>query len=80
MRRYFFHFFNHHTYTDEEGQYLPNDATALQCGAESARAMAAESVLSGQLTLGNRIVVENDAGETVGIIHFRDVVIVKEHA
>jgi len=80
MRRYYFHLFNDETAIDEEGQELANDAMALHRGAESARAMAAESVLSGHLILDHRIVVENDHGEKIGTIHFRDVVTIKEHA
>jgi hypothetical protein len=80
MPRYFFHLFNDVTALDEEGQELPNDAAALQRGAESARAMAADSVLRGHLILDHRIEVENDRGETVGTIKFRDVVDVREGA
>jgi hypothetical protein len=79
MPRYFFHMFNDDTTTDEEGQELPSDAAALQRAAEYARAMAADSVSLGHLVLDHRIVVEKDAGERVGAIHFRDVVKIKEH-
>ena len=78
MPRYFFHLFNDVTALDEEGQELPNDAAALQRGAENARAMAADSVLRGHLILDHRIEVENDRGQTIGTIKFRDAVAVKE--
>ena len=80
MPRYFFHLFNDVTALDEEGQELPNDAAALQRGAENARAMAADSVLHGHLILDHRIVVQNDRGQDIATIKFRDVVAVKERA
>jgi hypothetical protein len=72
--RYFLHLFNDVTALDEEGQELPNDAIALERAKVSARAMAAQSVAEGHLVLRHRIEVQDERGETVGIIHFRDVV------
>lgn len=78
MRRYYFHLFNDETVIDKEGLVLPNDAVALQAGAKNARAMAADSVSKGHLVLHHRIEVQNDGGETIGTIHFRDVVQVQQ--
>ena len=80
MPRYYFHLFNDITSLDEEGVDLPNDAVAIQRAAENARAMAADSVSNGHLVLDHRIEVENDHGETIGTIKFRDVVAVKDRA
>ena len=80
MRRYFFHLFNDETVLDDEGQEFTNDAAALQAGIKSARIMAADSVSKGHLVPKHRIEGWNDRRETVGIIHFRDVVAVDASA
>lgn len=72
--RYFFHLFNDETIIDREGTEVPNAAVALQSAARMAREMAAESVRDGHLTLDHRIEVADEAGERVGVVHFRDVV------
>ena len=74
MPRYYFHLFNDETIRDEEGSEVPNAAVALQSAARMAREMAAESVREGRLTLDHRIEVADEAGERVGVVHFRDVV------
>jgi uncharacterized protein DUF6894 len=74
VRRYYFHLFNDETVLDDEGQEFTNDAAAVQAGVKSARIMAADSVSKGHLVLRHRIEIQNDRGQTVGIIHFRDVV------
>jgi hypothetical protein len=60
MPRYYFHLFNDVTSIDEEGVELPNDAVALQRGADNARHMAADSVLHGHLILDHRIEVQRE--------------------
>lgn len=72
--RYFFHLFNDETIRDAEGTEVPNAAVALQSAARMAREMAAESVRDGRLTLDHRIEVADEAGERIGVVHFRDVV------
>ena len=80
MARYYFHLFNDMTCMDEEGLSLPNSAVAMQKGATIAREMAAESVRQGHLILDHRIEVADKHGETVGVIHFKDVVQVRQTA
>ena len=80
MPRYFFHLFNDETSLDDEGQVLPNDAVALQRGAEHARHMAADSVSKGHLVLDHRIEIESEDGTKVGTVYFRDVVKIKDQA
>lgn len=75
--RYYFHLYNSETVFDREGQEFPNDAVALQNGKMSARVMAADSVFRGQLNLQHRIQVNNERGETIGTVYFRDVVEVR---
>ena len=77
MPRYYFHLFNDITSTDEEGTFLPNDASALQRAATVAREMAAESVRQGHLVLEHRIEVAK-RGETIGIVQFGDVVQIRQ--
>jgi hypothetical protein len=74
MPRFYFHLFNDMDVRDEEGVELPNDAAALQRAAFSAREMAAQSVREGRLVLDHRIEVANDHGDTIGTVHFGDVV------
>ena len=78
MPRFYFHLFNDLTVHDEEGIELPNDAVAMQRAASNARQMAAESVREGHLILDHRIEVTNDQDATVGVVHFRDVVEIKD--
>ena len=79
MPRYFFHLFNDETILDEEGAEVPNAAVALQSAARMARGMAAESVREGHLVLDHRIEVADESGETIGVVHFRDVVQIQSH-
>lgn len=78
MPRYYTHLFNSETVWDEEGQVFPNDAVALQHGARTAREMAVQSVREGRLVLDHRIVVCAENNQSVGTIHFRDVVKVED--
>ena len=80
MPHYYFHLFNDETVWDEEGCILPNDAVALQRAASDARSMAAESVRNGHLVLDHRVVVCGADNQSIGTVHFRDVVTIKEHA
>jgi hypothetical protein len=79
MPRFYFNLYNDMTSIDEEGLELPNAAVALQRAARIAREMAAESVRNGHLVLDHRLEVTNEDGQSVGTVHFRDVVRVVEH-
>jgi len=78
MPRYYFHLFNDEVCHDHEGVDLADSAIALDHAAMNARAMAAASVSNGHLVLHHRIEVTDDAGATVGTVHFRDVVAVRD--
>ena len=72
--RYFFHLFNDETTLDEDGKDLPDDSSALQDAAATARIMAADSVSGGHLVLNHRVEVTCDDGREVGTVYFGDVV------
>jgi hypothetical protein len=78
MPRYYFHLFNDAQVPDREGIELPNSTIALERAASAARAMAAESVREGRLILSHRIEVSDEAGGSVGIVHFGDVVKIQQ--
>ena len=78
--RFFFHLFNDITSIDEEGVELPNAALAMQRAISIAREMAAESVKQGHLVLDHRLEVTGDAGQTVSVVYFRDIVDIKQSA
>ena len=63
---------------DEEGTELPNSAVAMQRAIIGAREMAAQSVREGYLVLSHRIEVQTDTGQIIGIVHFRDVVTIRD--
>ena len=74
MPHFYFHLHNDLTSIDEEGVDLPDVEAAMQKAAGTAREMAAESVREGHLVLDHRIDVANELGETVGTVHFGEVV------
>lgn len=74
MPRYYFHLFNDVNAEDEEGLILRDDTVAMQKAMTSARELAAESVREGHLVLDHRIEIENDGGQKIGVVRFRDVV------
>lgn len=78
MPRFYFHLFNDETIRDPEGTVCTNAAEALQAAARMARGMAAESVREGRLVLDHRIEVADGSGETIGVVHFRDVVQIQQ--
>jgi hypothetical protein len=78
MPRFYFHLFDDVTAIDEEGLELPNEAAAMERAADITREMAAESVRTGHLILDHCIDIANENGDTIGTVHFRDVVQIRQ--
>ncbi|MDB5720278.1 MAG: hypothetical protein JWP15_896 [Alphaproteobacteria bacterium] len=72
MPQYFFHIFNDDIVMDEEGQELADLEAAREVALDSARDLVCESVQHGHLNLDHRIEVEDDKGETLLVLTFRD--------
>ena len=79
MARYFFHIFNDLVVKDYEGAECASVDAALAIAQRSARHLAADSILHyGHLVLHHRIEIENEAGERVGTVEFRDAVEIRD--
>jgi hypothetical protein len=72
MPRYFFHIYNHDVTMDEEGQELPDIEAARELALDSARDLVCDSVHLGHLNLDHRIEVEDEQGETLIVLTFRE--------
>jgi len=72
MPRYFFHVFNDVVAIDEEGIELPDLDAAREQALDSARELVCESIHKGHLNLDHRIEVEDDAGNKLLILSYRD--------
>ena len=72
--RYFFHLYNDIVAIDEEGQELPDLAAARDEALRNARAIAADSVTKGKLSLKHRIDVADESGACVATVYFKDAV------
>jgi hypothetical protein len=72
MPRYFFHVINDLVATDEEGMVLPDLDAAREQAMDSARELVCEAVHKGHLNLDHRIEVEDEEGNTLLSISYRD--------
>ncbi|HEX8217336.1 MAG TPA: hypothetical protein VF577_07715 [Allosphingosinicella sp.] len=72
--KFFFHIHDDIFVRDEEGLELSDVAAARATAVASARALMCDQVTNGQLNLGHRIEVEDDAGEPVLMLPFGDAV------
>jgi hypothetical protein len=72
MPRYFFHIFNHEIVMDEEGIDLPDLEAAREVALDSARDLVCESVHQGHLNLDHRLEVNDENGETLIVLTFRE--------
>jgi hypothetical protein len=72
MPHFYFHVYNHDITIGEEGRDLPDLAAARELALDSARDLVCESVHQGHLNLDHRIEVQDDAGETVITLTFRE--------
>jgi hypothetical protein len=78
MPRYFFHLHDNDDIADEEGTELPDVFAAKDWAHKQALHMAAASITEHQRLFGNhRIDVEDQAGEVVFAVLFREVVEIK---
>lgn len=71
MSRYFFHLYDDLVVLDEEGTELPDDLAAHEHALRCAREMACAEIKSGKLSLGHRIEVADEQGETVLVLPFK---------
>jgi hypothetical protein len=76
--RFYFHLFNDEDILDREGAEFDALDGAVEAAQRMARGMAAESVILGRLVLHHRIEIADEAGETIKVVHYGDVVEVKE--
>lgn len=74
MPPYFFNLFNDIVTTAEEGVDLPDDDAVREYAIREARAMAAECVRSGHLTLSHRIDYLDAERRHVGTVRFDEAV------
>ena len=74
MPLYYFHIHNHIDTRDEEGVELPDLKAARDMAIRAARAMMAENLMTGRLWLDHWIEVENEAGQQVLALPFREAV------
>ena len=73
MPLYYFNLFNDEVVIADEGIELPDEETAQQFAIREARALAAESVRQGHLTLSHRIDYADEAGP-IGTVRFGEAV------
>ena len=74
MPRYYFHVFDDLGTIDLEGLELPDLDAARAAALQSARALMCETLKEGRISLRYRIDIENEVGELLSSVHFRDVV------
>jgi uncharacterized RmlC-like cupin family protein len=74
MPRYFFSLFDDIDTLDDEGLEIPDREAAETAGLTYARAIAAEQVGRGRLTLSHRIEVADATGAVLKTIRFGDAV------
>jgi hypothetical protein len=74
VQRFFFHVYDDVVALDEEGIDLLNADVARAMAISAARALAADQVRKGALTLHHRIEVTDDTGAHVATVELRDAV------
>ena len=75
MPRYFLHIRSSHgDIEDSEGLVLADLEAAQREAVAAARAILCEEVMIGHLHLDERIDIENERGELLLSVHFRDVI------
>ena len=74
MPRFFFHLYDGQEILDEEGLELSDAAAARLCARKQALVSASLEVLDGHLTLGHRIEVRDESGDSVFSVTFGDLV------
>ena len=74
MPRFFFHVYDDMVVHDDEGIQLPDVEAARAAALSGARALICEEVMKGRLCLDHRVEVEDEAGERVLVLPFREVI------
>lgn len=72
MPRYHFHIYNDEVTMDLEGQELPDEEAAREQATRAARELICHDVRNGHITLSHRIEVEDDKGEPVLMLPWRE--------
>ena len=73
MPRFFFHIANGDCVPDAEGSELPDLAAARETALTGAREMIAEELKQGKdLSLEDRIEIEDEAGRIVAVVTFKE--------
>lgn len=80
MSIYHFNLFNSVTVPDDQGTDLPDLDAARAYALSNIRHIAAADVLEGQLDLGHRIEIADDAGTILLTLYFRDALAVQSAA
>lgn len=79
MPRFYFHLRNHVSVDDTEGKELADARTALAQARRYATDMASVSIVEqGRINLRHRIEVADEAGETIAVVKFGDVVTIED--
>ena len=78
MPLYFFELCDGVRVPDEEGQEFATLEEAREEALKSARSMMREEILRGRLSLHDSIRIQNEAGELLDTIQFRDAVRIEE--
>lgn len=74
MPRYFFHIYDELELHDEEGLELADASDARRQAMAGVREMMCEEIKTGRLTLRHRVEVEDESGEEIFRLAFRDAV------
>jgi hypothetical protein len=78
MPRFFFHVLDDLGCQDEEGRELADLEAAKAEAVKGARSLICGQVLEGRLALNHHIEIEDEAGNRVGDIAFRDAVRIED--
>lgn len=79
MPRFYFHLRNHVSVDDTEGKELADVRTALAQARRFATDMASVSIVEqGRINLRHRIEAADEAGETIAVVKFGDVVTIED--
>lgn len=78
MPRFFFHVYDDSVTHDEEGREFGDVEAAKREATKGARELMCEQVRKGYLALNHRVEVEDDNGNRVAVIRFREVVRIKD--
>ena len=78
MPRFFFHVYDDAVTQDDEGREFGDVVAAKREAIKGARELMCEQLRKGYLALNHRVEVEDDDGNRVAVIRFREVVRIKD--